>query len=252
MLNRLRHPYALLALAAAAILLLTVAVEAHRSGIQAEIVRSDPEAIMRDPRLKAFALDRGAAVYRANCASCHGPDGKPDQSLGVPDLTDDDFLYGSGKVAEIEDIARFGIRSSNRRGRNLASMPAYASAHPYKLEPLPPQSPRQIEDLTQRLLSFTGRQTDQAAADRGDKLFRSTAGCWDCHQFDASGDSSTGSPTLSDSTWLYGGSHDDIYRSISRGRAGISPAFERKLSPAELRDVAVYVADLARRSPSVQ
>jgi len=238
------------AAAGAAILLLLVVISigVHRHALQAAILRADPDTILADPRLAAFALDRGRNVYRRHCASCHGNAGKADQGFGVPNLTDDDHLYGSGQVSEIEEIARFGIRSGNKRGRNLASMPAYASAHPYALEPLPPQSPQQIEDLTQRLLAFTGRQTDQAAADRGEKLFRTTAGCWDCHEFNASGDPSTGAPTLTDDIWLYGGSHDDIYRSIARGRAGVSPSFERKLSVADLRDVAVYVANLSRRS----
>jgi cytochrome c oxidase cbb3-type subunit 3 len=51
---------------------------------------------------------------------------------------------------------------------------------------------------------------------------------------------------LTDNIWLYGGSPDDIRRTISRGRAGMSPAFARKLTPAQLRTVAVYVASLAQ------
>ena len=58
-------------------------------------------------------------------------------------------------------------------------------------------------------------------------------------------DDAVGAPTLTDDVWLYGGSHNAIHRSIARGRAGYSPAFARRLSAAELRDVAVYVASLA-------
>lgn len=164
--------------------------------------------------------------------------------MGTPDLTDHDRLYGTGKVAEIEDIARYGIRAHNKRGWNLAIMPAYASAVPDKAEPLPSQTPSQIEDLTQYLLSFTDRSIDRQAAERGRTAY-DKAGCWDCHGRDAGGDASIGAPTLTDDSWLYGGSHDDIYHSIARGRAGMSPAFAKVLTPAQLRNVAVYVATLA-------
>lgn len=38
----------------------------------------------------------GAAVFADNCAICHGPEGKGDQSFGAPDLTDAVSLHGSG------------------------------------------------------------------------------------------------------------------------------------------------------------
>lgn len=206
-------------------------------------MRADPEKILSDRNLSSTALSAGKQVYLARCASCHGEHGAADPARGVPDLTDKDHLYGDGKVAEIEAIARYGIRAHDRRGWDLASMPAYASQRPYKVEPLPPQNPTQIEDITQYLMWFTGRQTNTAAALRGRSQYQ-TAGCWDCHGRDAGGDPAIGAPTLSDSIWLYGGTHADIYRSISRGRAGFSPAFSRALSAAQLRDVSVYVASL--------
>jgi len=211
---------------------------------QAAVLRADPEAILADTRLRKVALAGGKPVYQHYCAACHGADGKGDQTLGVPDLTDDDHLYGTGTVSQIEDIARYGIRAHNKRGWNLAVMPAYAHKIPDAAEPLPPQTPAQINDLTQYLLSFTGRATDPAAVKRGPETY-SKAGCWDCHGRDLGGDPAIGAPTLTDNIWLYGGTADDIRRTISRGRAGISPAFARTLTPAQLRDVAVYVASLA-------
>ncbi|MEO7691041.1 MAG: c-type cytochrome [Sphingomonas sp.] len=222
-----------------------VSISLWRARGESNVLRADPEAILGDPELRRVALAGGKPVYEDHCASCHGARGKGDEALGSPDLTDADHLYGTGTVAQIEDIARYGIRAGNKHGWNLALMPAYASKVPDAAEPLPPQTPAQIEDLTQFLLSFTGRATDDAAAKRGHGAY-DKAGCWDCHGRDLGGDPGVGAPTLTDDIWLYGGRPDDIRRSLSRGRAGMSPAFARTLTPAQLRNVAVYVASLAQ------
>lgn len=47
---------------------------------------------------------RGAEIFKTNCAVCHGPDGKGNQSLGAPNLTDKVWLYGSSEKAIIETI----------------------------------------------------------------------------------------------------------------------------------------------------
>ncbi len=40
----------------------------------------------------------------AACAACHGPDGKGNQTIGAPNLTDDIWLHGAGEAAIIERI----------------------------------------------------------------------------------------------------------------------------------------------------
>jgi cytochrome c oxidase cbb3-type subunit 3 len=228
---------------------ITLAFSICHKAAQAAILRADPDQILGDPTLRDTALASGRSVFDQNCASCHGVDGRGNLGRGIPDLTDDDHLYGTGTVSEIEQIARYGIRAYNKRGWTLASMPAYATAVPYASEPLPPQTPAQIEDMTQFLLSFTARSTDAAAALRGKDQYVA-AGCWDCHGHSGEGDDAVGAPVLTDNIWLYGGSHDDIYLSIAKGRAGYSPAFAKKLSAAELRTVSVYVASLAMTKSS--
>jgi cytochrome c oxidase cbb3-type subunit 3 len=232
-------------------LLVALAIAALGSGYalwrgqgMAEELRADPETILADSRLRRIAIAAGKPVYQAHCMSCHGPDGKGDQSLGAPDLTDSEHLYGSA-VAQTEDIARYGIRAGNKHGWNLAVMPGYALKVPDAAEPLPPQTPQQIEDLVQYLLSFTGRATDAASVKRGESAYTS-AGCWDCHGRDLGGDPAIGAPSLTDAVWLYGGRPADIRHTLRRGRAGMSPAFGRKLDAAQLRSVAVYVASLAQ------
>lgn len=48
--------------------------------------------------VSAESLQKGAAVFQENCASCHGADAKGDRSVGAPNLTDAIWLYGSDRA----------------------------------------------------------------------------------------------------------------------------------------------------------
>lgn len=52
-----------------------------------------------DPSLAAKGKDRFVV-----CSACHGPDGKGNQMLGAPNLTDDIWLYGNSKKAVTETL----------------------------------------------------------------------------------------------------------------------------------------------------
>ncbi|MFL1453454.1 cytochrome-c oxidase, cbb3-type subunit III [Marinobacter sp. GN3S48] len=43
----------------------------------------------------AEAAEAGKEVFAQACSACHGSDGKGNQSMGAPNLTDDTWLYGS-------------------------------------------------------------------------------------------------------------------------------------------------------------
>jgi cytochrome c oxidase cbb3-type subunit 3 len=49
---------------------------------------------------------RGEALFKTNCAACHGADGKGNPALGAPNLMDRIWLHGSGEYAIAEQIAR--------------------------------------------------------------------------------------------------------------------------------------------------
>ena len=222
-----------------------------RGNEAAAMLRADPDHILSDPALRAYAVPAGRTVYRQHCQSCHGPTGKGDQTIGAPDLTDAIPLYREGTVSQIEEIVRYGIRAGNKRGWNLAVMPAFGRPKHGGSEGMKPQTPAQIEDLTQFLLAFTGRASDAVAAQRGHDTY-DKAGCWDCHGRDVAGDPAIGAPGLTGNTWLYGGRPEDIRRTIAQGRAGFSPAFANILAPADQRSVAVYVASLSRTKVDVK
>ncbi|MEZ5542053.1 MAG: cytochrome-c oxidase, cbb3-type subunit III [Pseudomonadota bacterium] len=61
------------------------------------------------------AAGRGQEKFQQLCVACHGMDGKGNQALGAPNLTDDVWLYGGSKTAVMETIAK---------GRN-GQMPAH-------------------------------------------------------------------------------------------------------------------------------
>jgi len=48
---------------------------------------------------QAKAVEAGRAVFAANCASCHGEEGKGNPELGAPDLTDNIWLYGGDEAS---------------------------------------------------------------------------------------------------------------------------------------------------------
>lgn len=226
-----------------------IGVAYRRHAVQAAFVRADPDSILPRENLRSSALALGHSVYVAQCAACHGAAGKGDQGLGVPDLRDHDWLYGEGRVSEIEAIVRYGIRSRDPRGWNLAAMPAYASPRPYAAEPIPPLSPAETDDVVALLRHYEGQASDRDQVIRGLAVY-GKGGCWDCHGADATGDSAIGAPNLRDRITLYGdGSARALRQTVERGRQGISPAFARTLSAAELRAVAVYVASLSQTHP---
>ena len=47
----------------------------------------------------AGAVERAAPVFATQCAACHGPDGKGNQTVGAPNLTDGEWLYGADRTA---------------------------------------------------------------------------------------------------------------------------------------------------------
>jgi cytochrome c oxidase cbb3-type subunit 3 len=49
---------------------------------------------------------RGAEVFKANCAACHGPDAKGNVALGAPNLTDKTWLYGGSEATIIETVTK--------------------------------------------------------------------------------------------------------------------------------------------------
>ena len=235
-------------LAVAAVVVLGLVIggvfTARANALRAQFLMVPADSIPGDARLMRFAMSRGASAYSEHCASCHGTHLEGDPARAVPNLVDHDWLYGTGRVSEIERVILYGIRSGNSKGWDLAHMPAFATSRPYDLYAMLPLSPADIHDVTSYLLSFREPQSDPAAVERGKQIFYDTnkGVCNDCHGSDAKGDSAIGAPDLTDAIWLRGdGSRQSIEDTIAHGLAGRCPAWIAELSPDTIRAVAVFV-----------
>jgi cytochrome c oxidase cbb3-type subunit 3 len=218
---------------------------------RAALLMAIPDEVPSIPSLDRLAMSSGRSSFFRYCAPCHGAHGEPDARRGVPDLRDSDWLYGSGRVSEIERVVLYGIRSGDSKGWDLASMPAFATPNPYERYKMLPLGPQEIHDVTEYVYSLQHASADPDAAARGKQLFynQSRGLCWDCHGDRAQGDPGIGAPNLRDPIWLYGdGSRESIYASIAYGRAGSCPAWLGKLSPATIVSLAVYTHSLSART----
>ena len=220
-----------------------VAMTIYNGHREAQLLRADPDAIPGNRAMMQFAATRGAAKFRAYCAGCHAVAGNGDRLRGIPDLTDQDWLFGSGMVSEIERTVAYGIRSGNPKALNLARMPGFARAQPSTTDAkILPLSPGDIRDVIEFLISLQKGSADAAAASRGAQVYFGAGGCFDCHSPDGKGDPAIGAPNLADTVTLYGdGSRGALFESIANGRQGVCPAFINRLDAAAIREVALYV-----------
>lgn len=72
---------------------------------------SDPKGLENN-----FMAAQGKTLYEGVCVACHGANGKGNQDMGAPDLTDDYWLYGGSKEQIVATIAngRHGIMPAHR------------------------------------------------------------------------------------------------------------------------------------------
>jgi len=248
--TRISSPLLRVVAAAIAASLLAVGLYAsNRAAMQSRLLTAAPDSITLDPTLRRYALGLGAVAYADHCAGCHGSRGTRDPIRGIPALTSGHWLYGAGRVAELEHTILYGIRSGHPKALNLASMPAFATPKPYAAYEIPSLTPAEIDEVTGYLLSLRGEDIDRASARRGSAVFHGNGGCYDCHSDDAKGDSAIGAPDLTGAPWLVGdGSAASIRATIAHGLAGRCPAWIDRLPPATIRALAVYVHSLPSRT----
>ncbi len=207
--------------------------ESRHDVLFARMLESDPAEISADEELHRFAVNAGAAVFRAQCSQCHGAGGAGVQAGGFPNLLDDDWLWG-GTMDDILTTVTWGIRNNDYADSRWSQMPAFGRDELLSVE--------EVDQVTHYVLSMSGADHDATLATAGTELYE--LNCSSCHGESGEGDYFIGAPALNDQVWLYGGSYETVRHSVYYARFGVMPGFENRLREAEIRAVAAYVHQL--------
>jgi cytochrome c oxidase cbb3-type subunit 3 len=205
----------------------------QQRSLEATILRDWPAALEHDPRLLRAGVSMARPIYAKHCASCHGKSLSGNRALGAPNLGDSTWLYGDGGVGDIETTILYGIRSGHPRARNVTDMPAEGRTHQL--------TPSEVGDVVEYVLAVSQQSHDETAAQRGRKLFYDKGNCFDCHAYDAKGNTDYGTPALLGPSWNYGGDRQTLYQTVYNGRHGLCPAWIDTLTMVQIRALAIYL-----------
>lgn len=227
----------LLAVAVLVVLGLVIGLWLSARALRGELLRTEPNRILRDSELLRQAVRIGRPQYERHCASCHGDSLQGNPARGVPDLAKNAWLYGNDPV-DVERTILYGIRSGHPMARNVTDMPALVRLGQITTD--------DAHDAVEYLLSLAGRPHDEAAALRGRSIYFNKGNCYDCHANDAKGATDYGTPSLTGPVYLYGGDRETLYLTILNGRHGQCPAWVDELSPLQIRALALYMVSATR------
>lgn len=196
-----------------------------------KIAATDVTEIPSDPELMQFSLAGGAAVFRTYCSQCHGSGAQG--GVGYPNLNDDDWLWG-GELEQVWTTINHGVRAAEDDDTRLSDMPAFGKDELLGKE--------EIAQVVEYVLSLSGKDHDAALAGEGETVFADN--CAACHMEDGTGNPELGAPNLTDAIWLYGGDRATITYTVTNSRKGNMPAWGKRLSEAQVKEVALYVHSL--------
>ncbi|MBN0986153.1 cytochrome-c oxidase, cbb3-type subunit III [Amphritea pacifica] len=196
---------------------------AHAEEVYKPVFAKYAAMSIEDLQSQPDGLKIGQRMFANNCSLCHGATGAG--AHGFPNLTDGDWLYGGAPATIKQTIA------NGRQG----AMPAWG----------PVLGEEGVRDVTSYVLSLSGAEHDADMAARGKQQFQAL--CTACHGADGKGTQALGAPNLTDNTWLYGGSFEQISHTIRTGRNGVMPAHKDLLSDDKITLIAAYVYSLSNK-----
>lgn len=177
-----------------------------------------PQALAADPKARGI----GERLFVNNCAPCHGSDARG--SVGFPNLTDGDWLWGGTP----EDII-----TTITNGR-VGNMPPIAAAV---------GSAEDVRNVANYVLSLSGSGHNNVASELGKSKF---VVCAACHGPEGKGNTAIGAPNLTDKIWLHGSGEETVVRAVTEGWQNVMPAQAGRLSEAQIRVLAAYVWSLSQ------
>ena len=211
---------------------------AERAAWAERIASEDLAALAADPAIMTHVKETGRTLFIDNCAACHGvtAGGGP----GFPNLKAGSWLWGGDPDALAETI-RVGINSTHDETR-VSQMMAFG--HDGMLDR------GAILAVAAYVRSLSGQEltnTERGRLDAGRLVFADN--CASCHGDDGAGVIEVGAPDLADANWIYGGDAQSVFTTINAGRQGHMPHWERRLSPTDIRLLALYVGSLKEARP---
>lgn len=204
------------------------ALRARRGDMMTKLGAAKVDDIIASPEMLAFARAVAKPAFGDNCAPCHGSGGAG--SKGYANLNDDDWLWG-GKLADIEQTLRHGVRSADPNTRP-GNMPAFGRDGILKAE--------EISQVADYARSLSGLPTEKGYdAAKAKKLFADN--CASCHGDAGKGNRELGAPNLTDKIWLYASDKKTIVEGLTNGRGAIMPAWSGRLDDTTIKALTVYV-----------
>ncbi len=196
-------------------------VEAHEARfapLYTRLAQMDEAALVADRQ----AMQVGRRLFLNNCSTCHGVNANG--SFGFPNLTDEEWLWGSDFDA---------IKTTLAHGR-VAQMAPWGAA----------LGEQGVTNVASYVLKLAGKPHDDAAAKAGITQFNTM--CVVCHGANGKGNKVFGAPDLTNDIWLYGGDIDQLTFTIANGRQGNMPAQKDILSDEKIHILSAYVRSLSQ------
>ncbi|MBU2863031.1 cytochrome-c oxidase, cbb3-type subunit III [Reinekea marina] len=166
----------------------------------------------------------GQRLFVNNCSLCHGQNAQG--YYGFPNLTDNDWLYGSD-ADQIKHSINFG---------RMGQMPAWKDT----------LGTQGVSAVTEYVLSISGNEYIESQAKKGEVIYQQM--CVACHGAQGQGNIALGAPNLTNNIWLYDLPEQelrrDIMTTVMNGRAGNMPAWKDILGEEKVHLVSGYVYSL--------
>ncbi|MCI5095042.1 MAG: cytochrome-c oxidase, cbb3-type subunit III [Rhodobacteraceae bacterium] len=207
------------------------AVNEANAPINAKLEATELTEISADANLNSYAVSSGAAVFKTWCAQCHGSGAAG--AKGYPNLLDDDWLWG-GTMEDIHTTVSHGIRNTDSDDARYSEMPAFGRDELLEKE--------EIDQVVNYVMSLSGDAQDASKVEAGKVVFEDN--CSSCHAEDGTGDIYQGAPNLTDAIWLFGGDYASLTETVTNSRYGVMPAWNERLTEAQIRAVSAYVHQL--------
>ena len=207
------------------------AVNEANAPVNAKLEAIELTEISADANLNSYAVSSGAAVFKTWCAQCHGSGAAG--AKGYPNLLDDDWLWG-GTMEDIHTTVSHGIRNTDSDDARYSEMPAFGRDELLEKE--------EIDQVVNYVMSLSGDAQDASKVEAGKVVFEDN--CSSCHAEDGTGDIYQGAPNLTDAIWLFGGDYASLTETVTNSRYGVMPAWNERLTEAQIRAVSAYVHQL--------